>query len=445
MVNPQTGSLASDLADGTPFDRLRARPDEAVRRRPARKSDWAGFGPGDDFPHRWDIGVPRAPPKNLPMNSAKPLVTDVHARGPIAGLRALGCAGLRPIAVAPGRMAPGLWSRYAGARVTGADAIGEPIDFVRRVAEAASIDSEVVVYPGQEESLDALLAHQEMLPANARLPYPPGAGEALRNKATLTRLADAAGFRPPDTLFDGPVSRLVPGEVTPPFVVKPPMKASSFGRARLITGAGELEQAVAPLPGPERLLVQEHLAGDLMAVSMVTSPDGAVVACVQQRARRTWPREAGPSSLAVTVAPDGDLINRCAALLADGGYWGLAELQFVATDAGVRGPIDFNPRFFGSLPLALAAGVNLPAAWHAVATGQPAAEQTSYREGVTYRWLEADLLAALHGSPRVLLERNPRPRTGAMWSGADPVPGLLLGSQAVKGWIARRVRPAGGA
>ncbi|MEA2404021.1 MAG: hypothetical protein QOE08_668 [Thermoleophilaceae bacterium] len=374
------------------------------------------------------------------VSAPVPLVTCVHTRGAVAGLRALGVAGPGPIAVGPGWTAAGLWSRYTRRRVAGADTIEAPVDFVRRVGEAASGFPEVVIYPGQEESLDALLAHEKLLPAHARLPYPPGAGADLRNKASLARLAEAAGFNPPRTLYDGPAGGLAAAGLTPPFVVKPLMKASGFGPAAVIETAGDLEHAIQGLPAGEPLLAQEHLVGDLVAVSLVTGPGGSTVARFQQRALRTWPPDAGPSSVAVSVAPDEELISRSAALLGDAGYWGLAELQFLVTESGMRGPIDVNPRFFGSLPLALAAGVNLPAAWHAVATGQPAPTPAGYREGVTYRWFEAELLAAIHGSPRVLLGRPRRPRVGAMWSAADPVPGVLLGGRALAEWLARRVR-----
>lgn len=84
--------------------------------------------------------------------------------------------------------------------------------------------------------------------------------------------------------------------------------------------------------------------------------------------------------------------------------------------------------------------MNLPAVWHAVATGEPAPAPAPYRVGVTYRWLEADLIAALRGEPRRLFGRAPRPRAGAMWAGDDPVASALLAGQATRGWLGRQSR-----
>jgi hypothetical protein len=93
-----------------------------------------------------------------------------------------------------------------------------------------------------------------------------------------------------------------------------------------------------------------------------------------------------------------------------------------------RGPllIDINLRFYGTMPLALACGVNLPAAWHAVATGAPLPSPAPYAVGVRYRRLEADLAAASHGAPRRLLRRTPGPKIGATWAPDDPLAGAMV-------------------
>ena len=129
-------------------------------------------------------------------------------------------------------------------------------------------------------------------------------------------------------------------------------------------------------------------------------------------------------------------------MLAEAGYWGLAQVQFIDTPDRPE-LIDVNPRFYGSLALALAAGVNLPAVWHAVVTGGPVTAPGRYRVGVTYRWLEAELMAALHGRPRLIARRAPAPRTGAMWSRDDPRPGVLLGARAAAGWASRQASRLG--
>jgi predicted ATP-grasp superfamily ATP-dependent carboligase len=176
--------------------------------------------------------------------------------------------------------------------------------------------------------------------------------------------------------------------------------------------------------------VQERVRGPLVSVELVLDRDGHVIARFQQQTRRTWPSAAGSIVLATSVEPDEHLVSRTSEMLANLGYWGLAQVDFMDTDSGYV-LLDVNPRFYRCLPLAIACGTNLPALWHAVTVGRAVGPPRRYRTGVTYRWLEADFVAALRGSPRRLLSRSPRPRTGASWATGDPLPGLLLSAWAV--------------
>jgi predicted ATP-grasp superfamily ATP-dependent carboligase len=195
---------------------------------------------------------------------------------------------------------------------------------------------------------------------------------------------------------------------------------------------------VAGIPPGEELLLQERVEGPLMALIVVVARDGLLVRRFQQIATRVWPEPAGPSRRAISVEPDEELAEGARSLLAAAGYWGLAHMQFIVTGDGPR-LIDVNTRFYGSMELALAAGVNLPAAWHDVTLDRPAGGSEPYTVGLNYRWLEADLIAAIKGSPG-LFERPPKPRTGPMWARDDPVVTLMWTALSVTGALRRRLR-----
>jgi predicted ATP-grasp superfamily ATP-dependent carboligase len=344
------------------------------------------------------------------------LVTDVHIASAVAGVRALGRVGLDVVGLAPRRGAAGLWSRYCAARAIGPDSVTDADGFVDAVRSVIERHGRLVVYPGQDEALNALLADAPAMPAEAVLPYP-GAEPlaALRDKARLAGLAAAAGLSTPSTLAAGSARDVLSGELPDGAVVKPSHPGGAFADVRLADSREDLRALLASV-----------------------APDGALVRRFQQVALRTWPADAGISSLAVSVEPDEALVEACRSLLATGGYWGLAQLQFIDAPGGRR-LIDVNTRFYGSLALALAAGVNLPAAWHAVTLAEPAGAPESYRVGVSYRWVEADLMAATRGEPGRLFSRGPRPRTGPMWARDDPVASALFSAGALGGGITRRL------
>jgi predicted ATP-grasp superfamily ATP-dependent carboligase len=188
----------------------------------------------------------------------------------------------------------------------------------------------------------------------------------------------------------------------------------------------ELSAALERLPGDE-VLVQPYLDGRLAAVCGVAWK-GRVICAVHQIARRIWPPYVGISAYAETVPRDEELEEGVSHILASLGWSGIFQLQFLRTDRHAY-LIDINPRIYGSLALAVAAGLNLPALWvELLMGGKPT--PGSYRIGVRYRSEERDLQAVLRAlltGPRLegLLALVPRPNTThAILRADDPLPAL---------------------
>ncbi len=207
------------------------------------------------------------------------------------------------------------------------------------------------------------------------------------------------------------------------------------------------EQAIAALerlPG-RRGLVQPHSPGSLSSLAGVFW-DGEIVAAVQQKAVRTWPVGAGQMAYAVSVAPDGAFAGRVAELLRLLGWRGMFQIQFLET-AECRLLIDLNPRVYGSLSLALAAGRNLPAVWADLITGREAAP-ADYVAGVSFRNEMLDafalLAAARREGPAALARQLAAPAgSHAYFEAGDAMPLLALGPTAVAKIRARmRLRAA---
>jgi predicted ATP-grasp superfamily ATP-dependent carboligase len=286
-----------------------------------------------------------------------------------------------------------------------------------------------VVFSSDDEGVRALCEHRDEIPAC--VPY--GDTESVRrsqDKLELTRLAADAGLPVPRTAlateealrgFDGPV------------VVKPSLTFAAGGHTRLdarvicdpaaaARRAGEIERAgLAPL-------AQELVAGDLMAFSCVADRGSRIVARLQQRSERTWPPKVGVSARAVSVPVDEWLAERVAALLSSLGWFGLAQLQFMLGGDGVPRLVDLNGRFYGSLALAQAAGVNLAATWARLALGLPVGKVPEAAPGRRYQWLWRDVQACATdpalGRRRGVVEalRHAPHCTHSLWRTSDPWP-----------------------
>lgn len=303
----------------------------------------------------------------------------------------------------------------------------------------------LVVYPGQEGTIDELLGVP--MPQGVQLPYPDvGALALLRDKRRLPDLAAQARLGSPETLIEATARELRGWSPPRQCVVKPARPNSALPTAMVAGSPDQLHAIVSDLPDDEPLLIQERARGPLEALGLVIDTTGSVVAEFQQVTRRTWPSEAGISTVAESVSLDEQLAARAGALLAEVGFAGLAQLQFVKV-AGGRALIDVNPRFYGSLPLAIACGVNLPAAWHATVAEVTVPTGGGYRTGVLFHWLEGEALLAARSSSRPALalarafvRRPRRPRTGAVWARSDPRSSAVFTAGLAAGVAGRRLR-----
>lgn len=365
--------------------------------------------------------------------------------GAVAGVRGLSQAGLRATVLADRRTAPALLSRHAAARAVGPDPATDPAGFAARVGAIARRQGPLVVFPSREESIDALLAPGVALPPEAILPFGGSEGlRALRDKRELPALAAAVGLHAPRTLAEGLVGDLAAQPPAVPALVKPARRGPGIPEVTLARTPAELAARLAAIPPGEEVVLQEHLDGPLGCLALVVGPGGEVAERFQQVATRIFPADAGACTVAVSVPVDDELCAASARLLANAGYAGLAQLDFIHTADGPR-LIDVNPRFYISLALAVRSGVNLPAAWHAVATDRRWPGPSAYRPGMAYRRFESDVAAALRGQPRLLLARPARPRVGSVWSAADPLPGAVVSVRRVTGFVLSRAGSSSGA
>jgi predicted ATP-grasp superfamily ATP-dependent carboligase len=121
---------------------------------------------------------------------------------------------------------------------------------------------------------------------------------------------------------------------------------------------------------------------------------------------------------AETVTIDRVLEEKVTALLTDLAWFGIAQVQFQQPPRGEPVLIDLNGRFYGSMALAIAAGVDLPAMWADLALGRPV-QPVPAKIGVRYHSLEPDLRRRSMGSlPYAVGAAH------GLWDLSDPRPAL---------------------
>jgi len=293
--------------------------------------------------------------------------------------------------------------------------------FVAAVSRAAA--SYDVVLPTGDAELLALSAARAQVPARLGLPEHAQVVRAL-DKRGLTAAGAAAGLRVPRevALAD------LPDDPSLRWAVKPRLhEVGAPAVTRVVRGPAEVLAAVDDLHATgAQALVQEAFTGDLVAyVALVR--EGRVVGALQQRASALWPPSAGNCVRGRCEPVDPDLAAGAARLLADLCWDGIVQLELVAPAGERPGLVDLNGRVYGSMALALGAGLNLPALYVDQVLGAPDPEPV-VRLGARYSALGLDLRRALSGPAPVrgVLGCLP-PAVGAahpLWSPTDPLPAL---------------------
>ena len=270
--------------------------------------------------------------------------------------------------------------------------VDEYIDTIRRVVAAGRYD---IVFSSDDIGVLALSLHREEI--GAVVPYAEHAAVVRSlDKLEMTRAAEAVGLSVPRTAEPGAGAPAGGGD---PVIVKPRLhsvlKPGAPGRLDTII-ARDPREATAAMDVIRRAgvepIIQEVVDGELMSFQAVMDREGNMLAPVQQESPRTWPPDSGSASRSHVVRVDPSLAARVGALFRRLGWFGLAQLQFIAPRGGGEPRlIDLNGRFYSSLALAVASGSNLPAIWAGLATGMRVDAGTAPQPGCSYQWFSRDL------------------------------------------------------
>lgn len=348
------------------------------------------------------------------MRGRRVLVTDGEQRAALAMVRSLGRAGHDVWVASARRRSLAGGSRWSRGEALTADPLAAPERFVDDVRAAIARWRIDTLLPVSEPALLALLPARDAL-ADVLLPFPPAeVFRRLCDKGELLAAAPRAGIAVPEqrtlhTRGDG--AALDAASLEYPVVLKPSRSVGEHGgrRAKLAVRHAadpvQLSAALAEL-GAEAypLLIQRRIVGPGVGIFLLPW-DGRVLATFAHRRIREKPPSGGISVYRESIAAEPALVARSRALLEQFGWCGVAMVEYKIDErTGTPYLMEVNGRFWGSLQLAIDAGVDFPRLLVAAATGSPVAA-TEYRIGVRSRWWWGDvdhLLARLRRSRAAL-------------------------------------------
>jgi hypothetical protein len=308
------------------------------------------------------------------------LVLDAAQRSALAAVRSLGVRGYEVITADSSMSTLAGSSKYSRAHWVYPDPYITPADFL---AWATS---------------DLLVRHKHLWP-DIILPFAPIERiDQLSNKSILMQRAAQLGIPIPATRHVTQAGELLADITTLryPLVLKP-------FRSRVMLGSRWLTTSVRIIHTPDELraalqteafadhpfMVQAFIEGAGQGIFALYDRGKPVAFFAHQRIRER-PPWGGVSVLSESRQPEPRTLALAQRLLDDAQWHGVAMVEFKVGVDGTPHLMEINTRFWGSLQLAIDAGVDFPSMLADLALDHPL-QQPKLRAGLRLRWLLGDL------------------------------------------------------
>ncbi len=332
----------------------------------------------------------------------KVLITDGNERAALAVTRALGSEQVEVIVGAESQRSLAGSSRYCRQSISYPSPYQEPERFIATLMEAVRTHRVDVVIPLSDIAMHVLGPEKAQFERYTHFPAPsPQAFQEISDKYRLMQQALREGVAIPDTTFvpDGRVEGIAEGIVDFPVVVKP-------GCSLVRSGNQWTKTSVCYAESPDELLrlyrerpylrqpslIQRRVIGEGQGL-FVLMQEGTPLGMFAHRRVRERPPSGGVSVLRESIALPKSMVDATLKLLQGVKWHGVAMVEF-KVDAATQRPLlmEINGRFWGSLQLAIDAGLNFPLHLLNMAMGRgETIPENGYRVGVKSRWLLGDL------------------------------------------------------
>ncbi|HEY9526820.1 MAG TPA: ATP-grasp domain-containing protein [Anaerolineales bacterium] len=332
----------------------------------------------------------------------KVLVTDGNERAALAVTRALGRENVAVTVGAESSRSLAGSSRYCQESLVYPSPYQEPERFITCLLEAVRKHHVDALFPVSDIAMHVIGPEKSRFEPHTHVPTPNAEMfQEISNKYRLMRQAVELGVPIPDTIFvpDGRLDGLIEGITEFPVVIKPGcslLKEESRWTKTTVCYVESREELLRLYRDKPSLrqpsLIQRRVIGEGQGL-FVLMREGLPLGMFAHRRVRERPPSGGVSVLRESIALPKAMVESTLKLLQRVKWHGVAMVEFkVDADSKIPLLMEINGRFWGSLQLAVDAGVNFPFLLLNMAMGRPeAVPENGYRIGVKSRWLLGDL------------------------------------------------------
>ncbi|MCK4648637.1 ATP-grasp domain-containing protein, partial [bacterium] len=290
------------------------------------------------------------------------------------------------------RFATSLFSKYATKRVIYPSSRTKPDVFVEFLINELKQDPYDILFPMEEDTLLLIAKNKDRFSRLTYLLIPDCEKiEFARNKKNIIQKAQKLDIPCPKTWFIGHIGEVerIAKTIQYPVVIKPQISFGSYGIKRAINEEELISKykeahKIYPLPLVQESIPQE---GEAFGVSALFNKDSELRAVFVHKRLREYPVTGGPSTLRESVK--NPKIQELGLRLLKALNWiGVAMVEFkVDPRDGEPKLMEVNPRFWGSLQLAILSGVDFPYLIYRMVKEGDIKPVLDYKIGVRCRWM----------------------------------------------------------
>lgn len=338
------------------------------------------------------------------------LVLDGETRAALAVVRSLGELSIEILVASCDQGSLAGASKFTGKSLHSPDPNKDPSAYGSWLIKTVQQMKSTVLLPITNVSLEIALSHEKVLRECTILPFVSYSQyQSVANKERFLQRAAELGVRVPKTVSLD-LSPALTLEVLQqslqdfsfPSCLKPVASDIQTPNGYLKLQASypqNVDEVWSILAGYQkkqisglRFLLQEYISGPGVGFFALCQ-DGFILQAFAHRRLLEKPPSGGASVLCESIAPPGEVYQAARAILSHFQWQGVAMLEFKEAGNGQYFLIELNPRFWGSLQLAIDSGVDFPKKlyqWCVQQKHEPKEielSELSYQQGLRLRWL----------------------------------------------------------
>lgn len=319
------------------------------------------------------------------------LVTDALWRKSISVIRSLGKKNINVTVCSENILTTGRWSRFATKSITLPTAATNLNLFSNKILDYLNDSKDkIVLFPMEDRSLIWCSDNYEKIKNKVYILLPPKKSlEIAENKALTMMHAQKNGIPCPKTYFPNNPLELknyiekFRGE----YIIKPHHGSGSSGLIYSNDISNfDIEQHWEKYG---KLIMQERIPSEGFGcgVSVIMNKKSEVVAYFGHKRLEQYPNSGGPSTKRIGIMNQ-ELTDLSIKLLKSLNWVGVAMVEWKQNPiTGEMVLMEINPRFWGSLELAVRSGVDFPYLYYQLAIGEKVKPITNYSTNKVCRWL----------------------------------------------------------